>query len=179
MSVSQITPTLFLSGADAPHNAALLSQKGITLIAMPRSATLAPPTRAGSVFGFQSPTCPAPACGRPLRPRAEQGDSSPGHAWVRTAALRPLNAGFWEQQLAAVREAAVREEHRQGGSRGDAADPRLVRSVQQPPPPPRANWMALVPRSPLMTRTSVTSQPQVMMPASRRRRGTKSSSIRA
>lgn len=32
MSVSQITPTLFLSGADAPHNAALVSQKGITLI---------------------------------------------------------------------------------------------------------------------------------------------------
>ncbi|KAG7240455.1 hypothetical protein INR49_026863 [Caranx melampygus] len=32
MAVSQITPTLFLSGADAPLNAALVSQKGITLI---------------------------------------------------------------------------------------------------------------------------------------------------
>uniref|UniRef100_A0A8C9Z419 Si:ch1073-184j22.2 n=1 Tax=Sander lucioperca TaxID=283035 RepID=A0A8C9Z419_SANLU len=32
MSVSQITPTLFLSGADAPLNAALMSQKHITLI---------------------------------------------------------------------------------------------------------------------------------------------------
>ncbi|XP_071346682.1 dual specificity protein phosphatase 18 isoform X2 [Trachinotus anak] len=32
MSASQITPTLFLSGADAPFNAALVSQKGITLI---------------------------------------------------------------------------------------------------------------------------------------------------
>lgn len=32
MSVSQITPTLFLSGADAALNAALVSQKGITLI---------------------------------------------------------------------------------------------------------------------------------------------------
>lgn len=32
MSVSQITPTLFLGGADAPLNLALLSQKGITLI---------------------------------------------------------------------------------------------------------------------------------------------------
>ncbi|XP_040911775.1 dual specificity protein phosphatase 18 [Toxotes jaculatrix] len=32
MSVSQITPTLFLSGADGPLNAALVSQKGITLI---------------------------------------------------------------------------------------------------------------------------------------------------
>ncbi|XP_060940148.1 dual specificity protein phosphatase 18 [Limanda limanda] len=32
MSVSQITPTLFLGSADAPLNAALISQKGITLI---------------------------------------------------------------------------------------------------------------------------------------------------
>lgn len=32
MVVSQITPTLFLSGAEAPLNAALVSQKGITLI---------------------------------------------------------------------------------------------------------------------------------------------------
>lgn len=32
MGVSQITPTLFLSGAEAPLNAALVSQKGITLI---------------------------------------------------------------------------------------------------------------------------------------------------
>lgn len=32
MAVSQITPTLFLSGADAPLNAALVLKKGITLI---------------------------------------------------------------------------------------------------------------------------------------------------
>ncbi|XP_070830941.1 dual specificity protein phosphatase 18 [Chaetodon trifascialis] len=32
MSVSRITPTLFLSGADAPLNAALVSRMGITLI---------------------------------------------------------------------------------------------------------------------------------------------------
>lgn len=32
MSFSQVTPTLFLGGADAPLNAALVSQKGITLI---------------------------------------------------------------------------------------------------------------------------------------------------
>ncbi|XP_053293766.1 dual specificity protein phosphatase 18 [Pleuronectes platessa] len=32
MSVSQITPTLFLGSADAPLNAALISQKSITLI---------------------------------------------------------------------------------------------------------------------------------------------------
>ncbi|XP_072219888.1 dual specificity protein phosphatase 18 [Leuresthes tenuis] len=32
MSLSQVTPTLFLSGADGALNAALVSQKGITLI---------------------------------------------------------------------------------------------------------------------------------------------------
>ncbi|KAM4552178.1 dual specificity protein phosphatase 18 isoform 1-T2 [Odontesthes bonariensis] len=32
MSLSQVTPTLFLSGADAALNAALVAQKGITLI---------------------------------------------------------------------------------------------------------------------------------------------------
>lgn len=32
MALSQITPTLFLSGADAPLNATLVSKKGITLI---------------------------------------------------------------------------------------------------------------------------------------------------
>ncbi|XP_026887547.2 dual specificity protein phosphatase 14 [Electrophorus electricus] len=32
MSMSQITPTLFLSGADAPLNQALMTRKGITLI---------------------------------------------------------------------------------------------------------------------------------------------------
>ena len=32
MVLSQVTPTLFLSGAEAPLNAALVSQKGITLI---------------------------------------------------------------------------------------------------------------------------------------------------
>ncbi|XP_026062177.1 dual specificity protein phosphatase 14 [Carassius auratus] len=32
MSISQITPTLFLSGADAPLNQALMTRKGITLI---------------------------------------------------------------------------------------------------------------------------------------------------
>ncbi|KAL6468282.1 hypothetical protein MHYP_G00239590 [Metynnis hypsauchen] len=32
MSMSQITPTLFLSGADAPLNQALVTRKGITLI---------------------------------------------------------------------------------------------------------------------------------------------------
>lgn len=32
MSFSQVTPTLFLGGADAPLNAALVSRKGITLI---------------------------------------------------------------------------------------------------------------------------------------------------
>nr|XP_020480885.1 dual specificity protein phosphatase 18-like [Monopterus albus] len=64
MMLSQITPTLFLSGADAPLNAALVSQKGITLIV---NATLS----------HASPTYPGVECVRvPVSdlPSARLGD---------------------------------------------------------------------------------------------------------
>ena len=64
MSVSQITPTLFLSGADGPLNAGLVAQKGITLII---NATLS----------HASPTYPGVECLRvpvPDLPGARLGD---------------------------------------------------------------------------------------------------------
>ncbi|XP_026217055.1 dual specificity protein phosphatase 18 [Anabas testudineus] len=64
MSVSQVTPTLFLSGADGPLNAALVSQKRITLIV---NATLS----------HASPTYPGVECVRvPVSdlPSARLGD---------------------------------------------------------------------------------------------------------
>ncbi|XP_053186890.1 dual specificity protein phosphatase 18 [Scomber japonicus] len=64
MSVSQITPTLFLSGADGPLNAVLVSQKGITLIV---NATLS----------HASPAYPGVECVRvpvPDLPSARLGD---------------------------------------------------------------------------------------------------------
>ncbi|TMS09455.1 dual specificity protein phosphatase 18 [Larimichthys crocea] len=212
MSVSQITPTLFLSGADAPHNAALVSQKGITLIV---NATLShtspaypgveyvrvpvsdlPSARLGDHFDRVAERIHGNRAGGTLVHCAAGMSRSPAlvmaylmryrgvtlrqaHRWVQDS--RPyvrLNAGFWEQLLQYERRLYGKNTVRVAAEETPLT-PRLVRSVQQPPPPPRANWMALVPRSPLMTRTSVTSQSQVMTPASRRRRGTKSSSIRA
>ncbi|XP_041847811.1 dual specificity protein phosphatase 18 [Melanotaenia boesemani] len=59
MLLSQVTPTLFLSGADAPLNAALMSRKGITLIV---NATLnhACPTYPG-VECVRVPVCDLPS----------------------------------------------------------------------------------------------------------------------
>ncbi|XP_061588726.1 dual specificity protein phosphatase 18 [Cololabis saira] len=57
--LSQVTPTLFLGGADAPLNAALVSRKGITLIV---NATLchASPTYPG-VECLRVPVCDLPS----------------------------------------------------------------------------------------------------------------------
>lgn len=64
MSFSQVTPTLFLGGAEAPRNASMVSQKGITLIV---NATL----------NHTSPAYPGVECVRvpvPDLPSARLGD---------------------------------------------------------------------------------------------------------
>lgn len=64
MSFSQVTPTLFLGGAEAPRNASMVSQKGITLIV---NATL----------NHASPAYPGVECVRvpvPDLPSARLGD---------------------------------------------------------------------------------------------------------
>ncbi|XP_044075601.1 dual specificity protein phosphatase 18 [Siniperca chuatsi] len=200
MSVSQITPTLFLSGADGALNAALVSQKGITLIV---NATLShacpaypgvefvrvpvsdlPSARLGDHFDRVAERIHGNRAGGTLVHCAAGMSRSPAlvmaylmryrgvtlcqaHRWVQES--RPyvrLNAGFWEQLLQyerrlygknTVRVAAVEET--------PSLTPRLTRSG----PSQQTNWLSLVPRSPLMTRTSLT-------PANKRRRGTKSSS---
>lgn len=210
MSMSQITPTLFLSGADAPLNAALVSQKGITLIV---NATLShacpaypgvecvrvpvpdlPSSRLGDHFdrvadrihgnraGGTLVHCAAgmsrsPALVMAYLMRYRGVTLSQAHRWVQES--RPyvrLNAGFWEQLLQyerrlygknTVRVAAVEEM------------PSLMQRTRTLlPPPQQANRLTQVPRSPLMTRTSVMSQSQVMTPTVKRRRGIKSSSIK-
>lgn len=211
MSVSQITPTLFLSGADGPLNAALVSQKGITLIV---NATLnhacptypgvecvrvpvsdLPSARLGDHFdrvaerihgnraGGTLVHCAAgmsrsPALVMAYLMRYRGVTLSQAHRWVQDS--RPyvrLNAGFWEQLLQyerrlygknTVRVAAVEQ------TPPPPLTPRMPRSV----PPQQTNWLTMVPRSPLMTRTSVMSRSQVMTPVNKRRRGTKSSSIK-
>ncbi len=201
MSVSQITPTLFLSGADGPLNAALVSQKGITLIV---NATLShacpaypgvecvrvpvsdlPSARLGDHFdrvaerihgnraGGTLVHCAAgmsrsPALVMAYLMRYRGVTLSQAHRWVQDS--RPyvrLNAGFWEQLLQYERRLYGKNTVR-------------VAPVERTPPPPltpRTNWLTVVPRSPLMARTSVMSRSQVMTPANKRRRGTKSSSI--
>nr|XP_046265670.1 dual specificity protein phosphatase 18 [Scatophagus argus] len=211
MSLSQITPTLFLSGADAALNAALVSQKGITLIV---NATLShacpaypgvecvrvpvsdlPSARLGDHFDRVAERIHGNRAGGTLVHCAAGMSRSPAlvmaylmryrgvtlrqaHRWVQES--RPyvrLNAGFWEQLLQyerrlygknTVRVAAVEE------------TPRTRRPLTLPPPPPpqQTNRLTLVPRSPLMSRTSVMSQSSAMTPANKRRRGTKSSSIK-
>lgn len=211
MSLSQITPTLFLSGADAPLNAALVSQKGITLIV---NATLnhacpayqgvecvrvpvsdLPSARLGDHFDRVADRIHGNRAGGTLVHCAAGMSRSPAlvmaylmryravtlcqaHRWVQES--RPyvrLNAGFWEQLLQyerrlygknTVRVAAVEETV-------PPLTPGTQRSVLTTPPQQR-NWLTLVPRSPLMTRTTVMSRSQVMTPASRRRRGSKPSS---
>ncbi|XP_045897754.1 dual specificity protein phosphatase 18 isoform X2 [Micropterus dolomieu] len=206
MAVSQITPTLFLSGAEGPLNAALVSQKGITLIV---NATVShaspaypgvecvrvpvsdlPSARLGDHFDRVAERIHGNRAGGTLVHCAAGMSRSPAlvmaylmryrgvtlrqaHRWVQDS--RPyvrLNAGFWEQLLQyerrlygknTVRVAAVEE------------TPRVTRTA---PPPQQTNWLTLVPRSPLVTRASLMSRPQVMTPATKRRRGTKSSGVK-
>ncbi|XP_051250367.1 dual specificity protein phosphatase 18 [Dicentrarchus labrax] len=210
MSVSQITPSLFLSGADGPLNAALVSQKGITLIV---NATInhacpaypgvecvrvpvsdLPSARLGDHFDRVAERIHGNRAGGTLVHCAAGMSRSPAlvmaylmryrgvtlrqaHRWVQES--RPyvrLNAGFWDQLLQyerrlygknTVRVAAVEEVL--------PLTPRLTRSVL---PPSQTSWLTLVPRSPLMTRASGMSRSQVMTPANKRRRGTKTSSAK-
>lgn len=204
MSLSQITTTLFLSGADAPLNAALVSQKGITLIV---NATLShacpaypgvecvrvpvsdlPSARLGDHFDRVAERIHGNRSGGTLVHCAAGMSRSPAlvmaylmryrgvtlcqaHRWVRES--RPyvrLNAGFWEQLLLYERRLYGKNTVRV------AEDTPPLRAV--PPPPQPTNWLTLVPRSPLITRTSVMSRSQVMTPANKRRRGTKPSGIK-
>uniref|UniRef100_UPI0037E9B2A4 dual specificity protein phosphatase 18 n=1 Tax=Semicossyphus pulcher TaxID=241346 RepID=UPI0037E9B2A4 len=213
MSLSQITPTLFLGGADAPLNASLMSQKGITLIV---NATInhacpiypgvecvripvsdLPSARLGDHFERVAERIHGNHTGGTLVHCAAGMSRSPAlvmaylmryrgvtlrqaHRWVQDS--RPyvrLNAGFWEQLLQYERKLYGKNTVR-------------VAPVEEPPPPPltprtqrsmrsvpplQTNWLTLVPRSPVMSRASLMSRSQVMTPT-RRRRGTKSSSIK-
>ncbi len=208
MSLSQITPTLFLSGADAPLNAALVSQKGITLIV---NATLShtcpaypgvecvrvpvsdlPSARLGDHFDRVAERINGNHAGGTLVHCAAGMSRSPAlvmaylmryrgvtlrqaHRWVQES--RPfvrLNAGFWEQLLQYERRLYGKNTVRVAA----VQDTPTLRTRSGLPPPQQASCLMLVPRSPVMSRTSAMSQSQVMTPTNKRRRGTKSSSIK-
>ncbi|XP_059200590.1 dual specificity protein phosphatase 18 [Centropristis striata] len=198
MSVSQITPTLFLSGADA-LNAALVSRKGITLIV---NATLS----------HASPAFPGVECVRvPVSdlPSARLGDhfdrvaerihgNRDGGTLVHCAVGMSRSPALVMAYLMRYRGVTLCQAHRWVQDRRPFVrlnagfweqllqyERRLygkntvrVAAAQEPltqrePPPPLPSRLTLVPRSPLMTRTSMMSRPPAMTPANRRRRGTK------
>ncbi|XP_068998403.1 dual specificity protein phosphatase 18 isoform X2 [Embiotoca jacksoni] len=236
MSLSQITPTLFLSGADAPLNAALVSQKGITLIV---NATLnhvcpaypgvecvrvpvadLPGARLGDHFDRVAERIHGNRPGGTLVHCAAGMSRSPAlvmaylmryrgvtlceaHRWVRDS--RPsvrLNAGFWQQLLQYERRLYGRNTVRVAEEPPalPLLTPRTPRPTGAPPPPPpprqQSRRFAVVPGSPLTSRSSLTSRSPVMSrspmtswsplmsrspvmsPANQRRRGAKASGIR-
>ncbi|XP_031164409.1 dual specificity protein phosphatase 18 [Sander lucioperca] len=196
MSVSQITPTLFLSGADAPLNAALMSQKHITLIV---NATLShaspaypgvecvrvpvsdlPSARLGDHFDRVAERIHGNRAGGTLVHCAVGMSRSPALVMAYLMRYRGVTLGQahrWVQDSrpfvrlnAGFWEQLLQYERRLYGKNTVRVAP-VQEVVPRSPllPPPR---LTLVPRSPLMSR------PQAMTPASRRRRGTKASAVK-
>lgn len=199
MSVSQITPTLFLSGADGPHNAALVSQKSITLII-------------NATIRHASPTYPGVECVRvPVSdlPSARLGDhfdhvaerihcNRAGGTLVHCAAGMSRSPALVMAYLMRYRGVTLCQAHRwvqesrpyirlnsgfwdqllQYEKRLYGRNTVRVAAVEDAPLPPTTqrmrspNWSTRVTRSPLMSRF------QVKMPQTKSRRGTKSSSIK-
>ncbi|XP_037618915.1 dual specificity protein phosphatase 18 [Sebastes umbrosus] len=208
MTLSQITPTLFLSGADAPLNAALMSQKGITLIVNATLSHACPAYPGVECVRVPVPDLPSARLGDHFDRVAERIHGNRGrgtlvhcavgmsrspalvmaylmryravtlrqaHRWVQDS--RPfvrLNAGFWEQLLQYERRLYGKNTVRVAAVRETPTPPPAPRSV----PPQQTNRLTLVHKSPLMIRASLMSPSQAMTPANKRRRGTKSSSIK-
>ncbi|XP_040003210.1 dual specificity protein phosphatase 18 [Xiphias gladius] len=217
MSVSQITPTLFLGGADAPLNAALVSQKGITLIV---NATLShacpaypgvecvrvavsdlPSARLGDHFDRVAERIHGNRAGGTLVHCAAGMSRSPAlvmaylmryrgvtlrqaHRWVRDS--RPhvrLNVGFWDQLLQYERRLYGKNTVRVAAVDETSAPPSPL-MARATAPRRQKNRSTLAPRSPPLTRTSLTTgshgttRAPVMTQVNKSRRGTKSSSAK-
>ncbi|XP_035810411.2 dual specificity protein phosphatase 18 isoform X2 [Amphiprion ocellaris] len=204
MAVSQITPTLFLGGADAPLNAALMSQKGITLIV---NATLS----------HACPAYPGVECVRvPVSdlPSARLGDhfdrvaerihgNRAGSTLVHCAAGMSRSPALIMAYLMRFRGVTLRQAHHWVQDRRPAVrlnagfweqlllyERRLygkntVRVEEEPPhkQPPRtprssmvqSSRLTAVPRSPLMSQSPLMSRSQLL--TSENRRQSKSSHI--
>lgn len=206
MSLSQITTNLFLSGADVPLNASLVSQKGITLIV---NATLS----------HTCPTYPGVECMRvpvPDLPSARLGDhfdrvaerihgNRAGGTLVHCAAGMSRSPALVMAYLMRYRGVTLRQAHRwvqdirpyvrlnsgfweqllQYERRLYGKNTVKVAADKDRPPLmvvpsslQQTTHLTRVPRSPLMARMPVMSQSQVMTLANKRRRGTKPSSIK-
>uniref|UniRef100_A0A3P9L488 Si:ch1073-184j22.2 n=1 Tax=Oryzias latipes TaxID=8090 RepID=A0A3P9L488_ORYLA len=201
MLLSQVTSTLFLSGADAPLNAALVSQKGITLIF---NATLnhACPAYPG-VECLRVPVCDLPSArlsdhfdrvadrihgnrdGGTLVHCAAGMSRSPALVMaylMRHRGLTLRQAHHWVQESrpfvrlnSGFWEQLLQYERRLYGRN-------TVRVAQEPPPISRPletapltgnSWVTLVPKSPLISRPSQILQSQGMASRNKSRRASK------
>ncbi|KAK2822970.1 hypothetical protein Q5P01_023035 [Channa striata] len=204
MSVSQITPTLFLSGADGPLNVALVSQKGITLIV-------------NATINHASPNYPGVECVRvPVSdlPSARLGDhfdwvakrihcNLTGSTLVHCAAGMSRSPALVMAYLMRYRGVTLCRAHR--WVRESRPYVRLnagfwdqllqyekllygkntirVAAVEETPPPTLRMTRFVLPQQQkscltLIPRSPLMSQSLVMTPKNRPRRGTKSSSIK-
>lgn len=191
MAVSQVTPTLFLGGADAPLNAALVSRKNITLIV---NATLShaspcypgvecvrvpvadlPGARLGDHFDRVAERIHGNGAGATLVHCAAGVSRSPALVMaylMRYRAVTLRQAHRWVQESrpfvrlnAGFWEQLLRYERRLYGK-----NTVRVAAVRETPPrigPPPLTYRQ-VPRS------TMTSRPQVMMSANRLRRNSSS-----
>ncbi|XP_013890132.1 dual specificity protein phosphatase 18 isoform X2 [Austrofundulus limnaeus] len=198
MLLSQVTPTLFLSGADAPFNAALMSQKGITLIV---NATLdhAFPTYPG-VECVRVPVCDLPSSrlGEHFERVAERiHGNHAGSTLVHCAAGRSRSPALVMAYLMRFRGVTLCQAHRwvlksrpficlnagfweqllQYEKRLYGRNTIRVEQERAEPmqttPPPQYNRLTLVPRSPAVTRTPLMSRVKVMMSPKVWRRGSR------
>ncbi|KAM4729029.1 dual specificity protein phosphatase 18 [Anableps anableps] len=201
MSLSQVTPTLFLSGADAPFNAALMSQKGITLIV---NATLshAFPAYPG-VECLRVPVCDLPCerlglhfdrvaerihgnqAGGTLVHCAAGMSRSPALVMAYLMRFRGVTlcqAHRWVQESrpfirlnAGFWEQLLRYERRLYGRNTVRVEPERA-EPRRAAAAPQSSWVTSVPRPPVVARTPPTSHSQVMMSPHKPRRGSSVSS---
>ncbi|XP_028449518.1 dual specificity protein phosphatase 18 [Perca flavescens] len=198
MSVSQITPTLFLSGADGPLNAALMSQKRITLIV---NATLShaspaypgvecvrvpvsdlPSARLGDHFDRVAERIHGNRAGGTLVHCAVGMSRSPALVMAYLMRYRGVTLGQAHRWVRDSRpfvrlnsgfwEQLLQYERRLYGRNTVRVEPVREAPRSVPLALPLTPKLTLVPRSPLMSR------PQAMTPASRRRRGTKAGAVK-
>lgn len=201
MLLSQVTPTLFLSGADAPLNAALVSQKGITLIV---NATLnhACPAYPG-VECLRVPVCDLPSArlsdhfdrvadrihgnrdGGTLVHCAAGMSRSPALVMaylMRHRGVTLRQAHHWVQESrpfvrlnSGFWEQLLKYERRLYGRNTVrvAEEPPPISRPLQTAPPTGSNWVNFVPKSPLISRSSQILQSPVMGSRNKSRRASK------
>lgn len=113
MSVSQITPTLFLSSADAAQNKALLSRKGVTLIVNATLTHICPSYRGVQCLRVPVPDLPHAPLGDHFERVAERiHNNRTGSTLVYCAAGMSRSPALVMAYLMRYKGTTLREAHR-------------------------------------------------------------------